>query len=82
MFSPQNLKPVSAEEYFYIYNYNYFIRLLNKTMETLVTTTGSRGTPPIFNYDPVTKLISLTIDESQYGYNEENYKYGTEYNFK
>ena len=40
MFSPQNLKPLSVEEYFYIYNYNYFIRLLNITMETLVNSTG------------------------------------------
>jgi hypothetical protein len=71
MFSPQNLNPVTPEEYYYIYNYNFFINLLNETFKTLTNMLGVTDSPT-FVYDPVTKLTSLNIDNTIFGYNEEN----------
>ena len=69
MFIPQNLNPIEPDEYYYIYNYCFFINLLNETLITLCNRIEVT-TLPKFNYDPITKLISLNIDSEIFGYNE------------
>ena len=71
VFTPQNLNPVVPEEYYYIYNYCFFINLLNQTLISLCNKIGVSSYPK-FNYDPVTKLISLNIDTVVFGYNQTN----------
>ena len=71
VFFPQNLNPSEPDEYYYIYNYCFFINLLNQTLITLCNRIGVTALPK-FNYDPVTKLISLNIDSEIFGYNENN----------
>ena len=71
MFSPQNLNPVTPEEYYYIYNYSFFINLLNETFKTLANMLDVSNYPT-FVFDPITKLISLNIDNTIFGYNEQD----------
>jgi hypothetical protein len=76
LFSPQNLNPVSGDEYFYIYNYKYLIYLVNQTIINCLNNLNALITlpdginPPVMNFDITTQICSITLNDTQFGYNE------------
>jgi len=75
IFEPQNLNPVSAEEKYYVYNYQWLIYLINQCFQScfnqLNETAGfPKASYVIASFDNNTQKISLNIDPSYYGYNQ------------
>jgi hypothetical protein len=78
-FAPQNLNPVDADEYYYIYNYQYLIYLVNKCfadcyagLNSVVTGTQLTGQTPTMSFDSATQKCTISFDTSDFGYNETN----------
>jgi hypothetical protein len=76
-FEPQNLNPVDPDEYYYVYNYQYLIYLVNKCFVSCLAglaqlTTGLTDINPKMTFDSETQKCTITLDNSFYGYNETN----------
>jgi len=71
-FEPQNLNPVDIDEYYYIYNYQYLIYLVNQCFISCAAELDDVLYSPRMDFDNDTQKCSINIDTSMYGYNEEN----------
>jgi len=76
-FEPQNLNPTDPDEFYYVYNYQFLMYLVNKCFASCLTglktlTTSPTSTSLTISYDPTTEKCSLNIDSNFYGYNESN----------
>jgi len=76
-FEPQNLNPSDPDEYYYVYNYQYLMYLVNKCLTSCLAglqllTTCPTNTSPIVSFDPASEKCSINLDSNFYGYNEAN----------
>lgn len=74
-YAPQNLNPVDADEYYYVYNYQYLIYLVNNCITSCLTGLGViNGTTvaPTMTIDMNTKIVTINLDNNYFGYNESN----------
>lgn len=76
-FYPQVSNPSTIDEYFYIYNYQYWIYLINQAFISCYNglnnlTTLPTGSIPYMNFDINTQICSISINDAYYGYNENN----------
>lgn len=77
-FIPQNVNPIDPDEYYYVYNYEYLIYLVNNCMESCfnnlqnLTNVNSYSSAPLMSFDKETQKCSIKIDVNNYGYNESN----------
>lgn len=76
-FEPQNLNPTDPDEYYYVYNYQYVIYLMNKSLASCLTglktlTTCPANIAPTLSFDSTTQKCTLNLDSNAYGYNESN----------
>lgn len=75
-FVPQNLNPVDSDERYYVYSYQYLIYLVNQCFQQCYD--GLKALQPTLDFSvPImsigsTQLCSITIDNTEYGYNETN----------
>ena len=69
-FQPQNVNPIHSDEYYYVYNYQYLMYLINQCFQSCVDAVKPGAVAPkiTFNADRCT----ITLDDSVYGYNEQN----------
>jgi hypothetical protein len=75
-FEPQNLNPADPDEYYYVYNYQFVIYLINKCLASCLTglralTTCPTSSAPTMTFDPTSQKCTLNID-SGYGYNNSS----------
>jgi len=75
-FEPHNLNPADPDEFYYVYNYQFLIYLINKCLVSCLTglralTTCPTGTAPKMTFD-ATQKCTLNIDDSFYGYNDKS----------
>lgn len=75
-FEPQNLNPVDIDEYYYVYNYQFLIYLMNKCLiscfENLakLTILSITASSPVMKFDIDTLKCSISLDDTNFGYNE------------
>lgn len=76
-FQPQNVNPIDPDEYYYVYNYQYLVYLMNQCLlsclEGLANKTSLLTTePPTLAFDIDTQKCTMIINDTYYGYNESN----------
>jgi hypothetical protein len=77
-FEPQNLNPGDPDEYYYVYNYQFLIYLVNKCFASCfdnldkLTMLPTDLQPPIMTYDSNTQKCTISFDNEYFGYNESN----------
>jgi len=76
-FEPQNLNPADPDEYYYVYNYQFLIYLINKCLSSCLTglssvTSCPTTTAPTLSFDATSQKCTLNLNNSFYGYNESN----------
>jgi len=76
-FEPQNLNPQDPDEYYYIYNYQFLIYLVNKCLASCLAglsalTNCPTSTAPTMSFDATSQKCTLNIDASAYGYNNSS----------
>ncbi len=76
-FTPQILNPVDPDESSYVFTYAFVMEMFNKCLSDCFNQLQSVATLPTtniptFTYDVQTKLFTLHLDKSNYGYNESN----------
>ena len=74
-YEPQNLNPVDPDEYYFVYNYQYLIYLLNISLSSCLTnlallTECPTTISPSITFDTTTQICSINLNDSYYGYNE------------
>lgn len=76
-FAPQNANPIDNDEYFYVYNYQYLIYLMNQCLTSCLEELGSLTSleytvPPSLTFNPDTQKCTMLINDLYYGYNESD----------
>lgn len=76
-FSPQNLAPIDPDEYYYVYNYQYVVYLINKCLASCLQGLNAQTpcpttTPPKLTMDDATQKCTLSFDDTYYGFNESS----------
>ncbi len=74
-FEPQNLNPIDPDEYYYVYNYQYVVHLMNKCLSScLLGLSGLATLPtniaPTITFDNTSQICTLNLDSTYYGFNE------------
>jgi len=72
-FTPQNVNPIDSDEYFYVYNYQYLIYLMNQCLSSCLEELGALTlleytVPPSLSFDPETQKCTMLINDMYYGY--------------
>lgn len=76
-FEPQNLSPSDPDEYYYVYNYQFLMYLVNQCFISClaglktVTSTPTNVSPTI-SFDSTSEKCAVNFDSNYYGYNETN----------
>lgn len=74
-YEPQNLNPVDQDEYYYVYNYQYLIYLVNNCITSCLTGLGLANgatVAPTMTIDMTSKVVTINLDNNYFGYNESN----------
>ena len=71
-FEPQNTNPISPDEYYFIYSYQFLIYLMNKCLASCLAGLDGATTdiPPTMSFDSVTQMCSMNLDSTYFGYND------------
>lgn len=75
-FIPQNINPEDPDEYYYVYNLQYVIYLMNLALKDSMTNLNNLITLPNLTYPTLTlssdEKVTMTLNTAVYGYNELN----------
>lgn len=74
-FEPQNINPIDPDEYYYVYNYEFLMYLVNNCLTSCFANLSQQtllptSQPPRMTFDKDSQRCSISIDDTFYGYNE------------
>jgi hypothetical protein len=74
-YEPQNINPIDPDEYYFVYNYQFLIYLLNQSLISCLSnlallTQCPTSICPVISFDNTTQKCTIKLDNTVYGYNE------------